>query len=543
LLSLFLDLPRAALLRRLIFVALIALTVLLFGSALEALRSSGPTAGRILHHLSLFGVAGLGLAVFLAAATWLAYRYPDWAMPVVVVLAPLRLELPLGTRSSDLLVPLYLVLLAVAIAELVVRDRLRVPEGRRTDPVRIALAVMVAVIGLSALWAGHGYVSDVKAFADALIKLFAFYLPFVVLYYVVYRYAADVGKLSRLLTTFVAAGAVLAVIGLIEVPTHLVIVNRAAAAHARALGQTFRANSLFFDPNVFGRFLALVVIVGAALYLAALLREPSAQRRRALRLIAIAAGLAAAALVATVSRSSVTGLLIGAVVLEMAWLGRRKGGVVALVTLLVLLAGVGGFTALRLPQQLPSRVLSVKGLNRITSGRVYLIQAGGRMFVKHPLAGLGLASFPVAYPSFRGTPTESLAVRDSHTTVMTVAAEQGLLGLAALAGLLVTFFATTLHKRRFGADRRLYLWQAALVACVLSVFVHSMTYNAFFEDPYTWLFMALASAVATRIVLVDPLARQVAGADAADVAVATGRRRALRRPPPTPSPSSRAGSG
>ncbi len=106
-------------------------------------------------------------------------------------------------------------------------------------------------------------------------------------------------------------------------------------------------------------------------------------------------------------------------------------------------------------------------------------------------------------------------MRDSHTTVVTVAAEQGLIGLAALTGLLVTFFGTTLRKRRFGADRRLYLWQAALVACVLSVFVHSMTYNAFFEDPYMWFFMALASAVVTRVVLVDPLAGEATGSDAA----------------------------
>ena len=91
------------------------------------------------------------------------------------------------------------------------RDRLRVPAERRTDPVRIALAVMLAVIGLSALWVGHRYAPTSRAFADALIKLFAFYLPFGVLYYVVYRYAADVRKLSRLLTTFVGAGAVLAV--------------------------------------------------------------------------------------------------------------------------------------------------------------------------------------------------------------------------------------------------------------------------------------------------------------------------------------------
>jgi len=73
------------------------------------------------------------------------------------------------------------------------------------------------------------------------------------------------------------------------------------------------------------------------------------------------------------------------------------------------------------------------------------------------------------------------------------------IGLVAFAGLLATFFATVLRKRRFGADRRLYLWQAAFVACVLSIFVHSLTYNAFFEDPYMWVFMALASAAITRV--------------------------------------------
>ena len=76
----------------------------------------------------------------------------------------------------------------------------------------------------------------------------------------------------------------LAVIGIVEYPTHLVIVNRAGVDHARAPGTPFRANSLFYDPNIFGRFLALVVLVGAGSILAARLREPAEGRRRALRL-------------------------------------------------------------------------------------------------------------------------------------------------------------------------------------------------------------------------------------------------------------------
>jgi O-antigen ligase len=226
--------------------------------------------------------------------------------------------------------------------------------------------------------------------------------------------------------------------------------------------------------------------------------------------------LAAIAFVVTLSRSSVAGLLLGALVLEMAWLGRRKGGLAVLVTVLVLAVGLAGITELRHPRRLRLKLDTTRGLNKLTGGRVYLVKAGVRMFERHPIEGIGLGGFPLAFPYYRTSHAAILSLRDSHTTVVTVAAEQGLIGLAAFAFLLVTFFATTLRKRRFGADRRLYLWQASLVACVLAVFVHSLTYNAFFEDPYMWVFMALASAVATRLALAAP------SATAADTVPADG---------------------
>jgi O-antigen ligase len=330
----------------------------------------------------------------------------------------------------------------------------------------------------------------------------------------------------RLLKTFVAAGAVLAVIGIVQYPTHWVFVNRTGIEHDLALQHTFRANSLFWDPNIFGRFLAFVMLIGAALFLTARLRGASEGRRRAMWLAGGAVALAAIAFVVTFSRSSVAGLLLGGLILEMAWLGRRRGSVAALVTVLILLVGVAGFTALRRPQDIHMKLATTRGLNKLTGGRVYLVKAGILMFERHPLAGVGLAGFPLAFPHYRTTHAASLALRDSHTTVVTVAAEQGLLGIAAFAGLLVTFFATTLRKRRFGADRRLYLWQASLVACVLAVFIHSLTYNAFFEDPYMWVFMALASAVATRIAVSgSPIAGDGAVASQ-ELALGAGRQEA-----------------
>ena len=497
-LSVFVGIPRQTTARRIVFGALLVCSALLAVFSFDALRSNSGSASRLAHHLPLLGAAGLCGLVFLAAATWLAWRYPEWAMPAVIILAPLRIAVALGSSTSNLLVPLYLLLIAVAIAEMVVRDRLALPEGWRPDPVRIALAVMIAVVGLSSLWVGQNYAPHAKAFGDALIELFAFFLPFGVLYYVIYRYATDARRLLRLLITFVGAGALMAVIGIVQYPTHLIIVNRAGIEKALTLEHTFRANALFWDPNIFGRFLVLVMIVGTALLLTARLRGTTEGRRYAIWLGA-AVALAAVAFVVTFSRSSVVGLAVGALVLEMVWLGRRKGTIAVIITVLILAAGVAGITELRHHKGNPFRFDTTRGLNKLTGGRVYLIKTGVRMFEHRPVAGVGLGGFPLAYAHYRTTHAAVLSLRDSHTTVVTVAAEQGLIGLAAFAALLVTFFATTLRKRRFGADRRLYLWQAALVACVLAVFVHSLTYNAFFEDPYMWVFMALASATVTRI--------------------------------------------
>ena len=103
---------------------------------------------------------------------------------------------------------------------------------------------------------------------------------------------------------------------------------------------------------MFGRFLALAMLVGTAFFLTARLRAPGEGRRRAMWLAVAAVALAAIAFVVTFSRSSVAGLLLGALVLEMAWLGRRKGSLAVLVTVLVLAVGLVGITELRGPHHL-----------------------------------------------------------------------------------------------------------------------------------------------------------------------------------------------
>lgn len=97
----FVGFPRATAARRVVFAALVIFAALLAVLSFAALRSTGGTASRLSHHLPLLGAVGLGGLVFMAAATWLAWRYPQWAMPAVIVLAPLRVGIELGSKDEQ----------------------------------------------------------------------------------------------------------------------------------------------------------------------------------------------------------------------------------------------------------------------------------------------------------------------------------------------------------------------------------------------------------------------------------------------------------
>jgi O-antigen ligase len=78
---------------------------------------------------------------------------------------------------------------------------------------------------------------------------------------------------------------------------------------------------------------------------------------------------------------------------------------------------------------------------------------------------------------------------------VTVLAEEGLVGLAVYLALLATYFGTALRAVAFVEDRRLRLLQAGFMAVVLAMIIHSLFYNAFFEDPYMWTIMAMSMAL------------------------------------------------
>jgi O-antigen ligase len=135
---------------------------------------------------------------------------------------------------------------------------------------------------------------------------------------------------------------------------------------------------------------------------------------------------------------------------------------------------------------------TTSGLNGATSGRASLVANGIRIAKAHPVLGVGLAGFEHAYSKrTHRTPRKSA----SHNTPVTVAAEQGGIGLVlyfALLGALLVAAYRRINHRVFG--------MLALSAGLglVAIFVHSLAYNDFFEDPTTWGLIGLIALAAPR---------------------------------------------
>jgi O-antigen ligase len=88
----------------------------------------------------------------------------------------------------------------------------------------------------------------------------------------------------------------------------------------------------------------------------------------------------------------------------------------------------------------------------------------------------------------------------SHTEPVTVGAEQGLIGLVAYVALVVVALWTMgagLWAR--GPDRdppHVLVARAAILAAFVALLVHTMAYAGFFQDPITWVLMAIGASLA-----------------------------------------------
>jgi O-antigen ligase len=386
-----------------------------------------------------------------------------------------------GGSTSNLLVPLYLVVAAGALGYAIPRlfDGELAEHGRRPGILEWALAGYLALYGVQA-----SYSAD---FGHALENVVFFYVPFALLFALVAR-VPWTQRLARVCVgVLVVLSLALVGIGFVEYATRHLFLNPKVIA-SNQLEDYFRVNSLFFDPNIYGRFLALVMLLVAAWLLWA--------RRR----IEVAAGALLLAvlwggLVLTFSQSSFAALLIGLAVLgAMRWSVRWAAGLSAIAVVVAV-----GFVAIA-PGAVHLELGNSKSADKATSGRYDLIKGGVKLFADDPIAGKGSGGFGREYRRAEHVSAER-ATSASHTIPVTVAAEQGVLGLAAYLVLLVAAFARVFHRARGFPER------AAVAAAFTALVAHSMMYAAFLEDPLTWTLLGAGTALALWRTEPEPASR------------------------------------
>jgi putative inorganic carbon (HCO3(-)) transporter len=403
----------------------------------------------------------VGGVIVIAGLAFLFEREPGIAPVLLVLAAPFRIGITLGSQHARLLLPLYAVLAAAGLT-----FAWRLLHGNSPRPVARALAApsaaLIALYAVSLLWA-----KDTRA---GTIELAAFLFPFLVLVVIVVNEPRKPWLLRALVVSLVGEAVVFAAFGLWEEAAHRVFFSRFLEV-ANIYSGYFRTNSFFYDPNIYGRFLVLALSALVVL-----------MWRRRLSLLVSAALIAFiwVGLYFAYSLSSLVALFFVSLGVALVLGGRRTRRTVAVGAASMALIGVGLLA------------VNVHGhsLRNVTSGRSRLASVAFDVFRDHPLVGVGVGSQPLAsqqLSELRGKTKKDT----SHTTPLTVAAELGIVGVAAylawLSGALVVLRDIWKREQTLGL---------ALIAVFGALFIHSLSYSDFFEDPITWGALALAAAFA-----------------------------------------------
>jgi O-antigen ligase len=420
----------------------------------------------------LAGAAAVGIVLGAAGAAVLLRR--PWLLALATLACvPVRIPVEIGTEEANLLLPLYGVVAAAALAlawQLVRGDG----RARELGPVAVPLAAFVAWTGLSLLWT-----EDLR---EGSIFLLAFLLPFGLLAVAFARLPWERRALVGLYALLLATAVAYAGIGLYQWVTRDVFWNPTVIV-GNAYAPFYRVNSVFYDPSIYGRYLVVAILATLVFVLLGL---------RGRLLAAAIAGVAAlwVGLLFSFSQSSFAALFAGVLVAATAvwrWRAAIVLGLVALVHLSV------GFATPQVRHRLLDE--SRAGLNNATSGRANLVSNGIRIAADHPLAGVGVGGFKRAFAERTGLKGREPRKAASHSTPVTVAAETGAPGLLLLAWLGLAALAAALRGAHASDAGRAAL---AVGLTLGAIAVHSLFYNALFEDPMTWGLLGLAALTLAR---------------------------------------------
>lgn len=440
-----------------------------------------------------FAALSLVAVVAVAALTFLFRRRPILLPLAVIAAVPFRIPIEAGGEEANLLIPLYLVIAGGVLATVwgVWEDNRKVAStgasGGRTRGrwIPIALAAVLVLYAIESVYS--------EDFSRALQNAVFFYIPFALAFTLLADRRWDRRLVVWAIGVVAAEALVFVIFGFWEYAARHLIWNP-EVIQSNDFHTYFRVNSLFWDPNIYGRYLALAITA----LVAALLWTRDSRLVLRLGMVGLLLWLG---LVTTFSQSSFAALLGGmAALAALRWSLRW--------TLLACAAGVlaGAAFVIVAAGSLKIDLSTEQKLNKDTGGRANLVSEGIALFGDRPLWGYGSGSFSVAYQEHRTGGNGQLSV--SHTEPVTVAAEQGLVGIAAYLVLLGAAFVTLTRGMRglmpglrgppFSHEQPAALGaaRAAVFACFVGLVAHTMAYAGFLEDPLTWVLLAVGGSLA-----------------------------------------------
>ena len=368
--------------------------------------------------------------------------------------------------------------LAAVLVLVAAKEGLRIPRS----PLFIAMYVLVGVEVLTTLTATSQYVAlygEVGRYLGLTTHLVLALVAIALAVGIEYpRRASWLGW--TLAAASVAAGGYAVVQALGADPIHWVDLDSKARPFA-TLG----------NPDFYGQYLSAAAIASAAIVVFS--------RVRWLRAAAGALAVASTGLlILSATRGAVIGAVAGVAALGVLWL-RRSGATRAALARIGLagLAFVAALGVVVLTTPLGDRLLALTDVANVQD-RVRIYTAATRVFLDHPILGVGFENFAVAYPRYaeaegvHGNQTQT----SSHNWLLHLAATSGIAGLAATAFLLVAFGVHTWRRARDEDATPLLAAAGALVAFYTSGLVLPGA-QAIQWVPWACLGVALASDVRT----------------------------------------------
>ena len=428
-------------------------------------------------HHAVLGAGAVVLLLFAVVLAFVFWRWP-WLLPVATLACvPARIVLKIGSTKASLLVPLYLVVLGGALVlgyQLIRGDE----RKKELGPLAWPLAAFLAWSGLTLVWTG-----DLR---QGSITLLFFFLPFGLLAVLLARLPWSRDWIKWLFAMLTVMALAFSLVGIYQWSNRTVFWNpKVIVANAYApSGFFYRVNSVFYDPSIYGRFLVIAILASLVIVL----------HTRVTRVALLLTGVIAViwvGLLFSFSQSSFVAL--GAAVLAAAALTWRWKTWAAI--------GLAGAVILTAGFSIQHTLLagSSGGLNRVTSDRFVLVKRGLKLFEERPISGWGIGDFKHAYGQKYKLPGGKEPKKAaSHTTPVTVLAEEGIPGLVLFGWVLIAGVLAAWRRVPDTFGGRVSLFAGLGFGAIA---VHSLFYNAFFEDPMMWGlmgFIVLASAAAAK---------------------------------------------